>query len=1105
MDIKVLNNLNLISLSAVYGLDHNIQLNNSSHNSYHGINLTLNNILSSTKDTTVNNYSSFYLSNDTSYSRFLTFDTLDLPAAYTFTTYIANINAAIDDSSSLYLTPAPAGNLATSTLSFTNTLSVNKFFEIYFIDRQFCKIKTAEGSMTRYVTYDYVDSSVILLTGVDAVYTNDLNTFEYVYNNTTNTIVFYKKIFDKVQYLTHDIGNNTLIVQEPSTTSKLIPFKQNQIFKIRLNPSAVTNTLSTSNYVYQESLDNTKLTIDSDKSSFNFDSNFIFNAQYYDINPYTSAKLNLNILNLKNQKTVFNSQSHGNTIAGQPNFKHRYYENLFTGVDQETGNSNIGIGFASYTLTKVLKSDNLNYFHIPYDIYPYGKLNINDSSLISSGAISSDTPYYADKVFKRLNGYRDSSPYGNVTDTQTGSYLCTWLSGGNDINSSGMWVDRYYNPTNISHYQALNNPSDGLITNYSEISSNTGLDYITYDIYDVKSNLTFETGALYAYHHIGSSNCQSFVNRLSSNYIFNNFDCYFDKFYNYNAFTGSIKFDYNNFAKISYSPLLNYNNFTITFDINNKDWSAPFGSQIIGNYTQKGFGVFNYRRITPYSVIYDGNKISILNTNGKVLRYIYTDENIIAIQKFEPNSIFLVFDDTGYVSKYNYIGTVLDKKYISEIDSNDNVNFYSYGDYVFILVGLVWYRLNIHSLNVESSEILDYNTIYIGQEDVSSILVKDDNVYLLSGSNPKLYNSEAYFYNYPNLFYYNIDTRAFGIKVEADIQDYTFDTNGSIYIIHNPTNITSINNTDNITFSGKLSSVTNIEYSYGKSIDLIDEFYNNSKINNCLSIISLSSNNVSGVPVYTRANINLDNSPSVTIGGIVPLTNYSNNYNCNNYDYLRSNYDEGNHIQAKIKLPNIYDMQTYETATVTYPLSNISPGYHNISITFDSVNGIFNMLVDGKSVSMYGFNPSKYSYSKLLENDMYVGTEPGYGNSKLNEDLYDVNYYNYGKFEIKNMYMYDRPLYLYDIANIIRSRYNIQDMLFELPTGKRSYVENIGKFFMHKLPGCKSNLINIGLQDTGVTQSDIRQNIDDEIIGGIKMVLPGNTNLNKIVWEKDND
>lgn len=101
--------------------------------------------------------------------------------------------------------------------------------------------------------------------------------------------------------------------------------------------------------------------------------------------------------------------------------------------------------------------------------------------------------------------------------------------------------------------------------------------------------------------------------------------------------------------------------------------------------------------------------------------------------------------------------------------------------------------------------------------------------------------------------------------------------------------------------------------------------------------------------------------------------------------------------------------------------------------------------------------------------------------------------------------MYDRPLYLYDIANIIRSRYNIQDMLFELPTGKRSYVENIGKFFMHKLPGCKSNLINIGLQDTGVTQSDIRQNIDDEIIGGIKMVLPGNTNLNKIVWEKDND
>jgi hypothetical protein len=1105
MDIKVLNNSNLISLSAVYGLDSNIQLNNSSHNSYHGINLTLNNILSSTKDTTVNNYSSFYLSGDTSYGKFLTFDMLNLPVEYTFTTYIATIDAAADDPSSLYLTPAAAGNTATSTLSFTNTLSTNKFFEVYFIDKQFCKIKTAEGSINRYITYDYVSSSIILLTGSDATASNDLNTFEYVYNNTSNTIVFYKKIFDKVQYLTHDIGNNTLIFQEPSTTSKLIPFKQNQIFTVRLNPSAITNTLSTSNYVYEESLNNAKLTIDENKSLYNFDSNFIFNAQYYDINPYISTKLNLNILNLKNQKTVFNTQSHGNTIAGQPKFKHRYYENLFTGVNQEAGNSNIGIGFASYTLTKVLKSDNLNYFHIPYDIYPYGKLNINDSSLISSGAIPSDTPYYADKVFKRLNGYRDSSPYGNTTDTQTGAYLCTWLSGGSDINNNGMWVDRYYNPTNISHYQALNNPSEGLLTNYSEISGDTNLDYIAYDIYDTKSNLTFETGALYAYHHIGSSNCQSFVNRLSSHYIFNNFDCYFDKSYNYNAFVDSIKFEYDNFAKLSYSPLTNYNNFTITFDINNKDWSRPFGSQIIGNYTQKGFGIFNYRRITPYSVIYDGNKISVLNTNGKVLRNIYTDENIIAIQKFEPNSIFLVFDDTGHVSKYNYIGTVLDKKYISEIDVNDNVNFYSYGDYVFILVGLVWYRLNIYSLDIESSTALDYNTIYIGQEDISSILVKDDNVYVLSGSNPKLYGSEAYFYNYPNLFYYNIDTREFGIKVEANIQDYTFDINGTIYILHDSTTITSIDTSDIITFSDKLSSVTNFEYSYGKSIDLIDEFYNNLKIDNYLSIVSLSSNNTDGLPIYTRTNVEFTNSTNNIIGDIVTLSNYNNNYNINNYDYLRNNYDEGNNIQAKIKLPNIYDTQTYETATVMYPLSNISPGYHNITITFDSVNGMLNMIVDGKSVSIYGFNPSKYSYGRLLENSMYVGTEPGYGNDKLNDDLYDVNYYNYGKFEIKNMYMYNKSLYLYDIANIIRSRYDIQDMLFELPTGKRSYVENISKFFMHKLPGRKSNLINIGLQDTSISHDDLRQDIDNEIVASIKTVLPGNTNLNKIVWEKDND
>ena len=32
----------------------------------------------------------------------------------------------------------------------------------------------------------------------------------------------------------------------------------------------------------------------------------------------------------------------------------------------------------------------------------------------------------------------------------------------------------------------------------------------------------------------------------------------------------------------------------------------------------------------------------------------------------------------------------------------------------------------------------------------------------------------------------------------------------------------------------------------------------------------------------------------------------------------------------------------------------------------------------------------------------------------------NINYYNYGQFKLKDFYMYNTPLYLYDIANILK-------------------------------------------------------------------------------------
>ena len=356
MEVKVLNSIRFASLSANYELDTNVNLKATNRASYHGLDLTLDECLSAVKDTSINNYSSFYLSNDYDYKDVLSLDKLALPSNYTFTSYIRLNN----DSENTYLASKPAPKEGLTSLYYTSTLDKNAFFEINFLDDLNCKIKHTEGGITRYLTYNYLTTNLSMLTGTDTVQQFDLNTFQYVYDASSDFITFTKKIFDAPHVLTYS-SLSTLTLEPSDNNARIFPFLTTQTFKLRENPTTINDLLSTSNYVYKKTLDDRELKVSLDESVYSFNSNFLYNAEYYNINPYKNNNLYVNILNLKNQKTAKNTQSQGGVFLNQPAFKHRYYEDLYTGVNQIKGNYNIGLGYSSYTLAKTLKKDNLNY------------------------------------------------------------------------------------------------------------------------------------------------------------------------------------------------------------------------------------------------------------------------------------------------------------------------------------------------------------------------------------------------------------------------------------------------------------------------------------------------------------------------------------------------------------------------------------------------------------------------------------------------------------------------------------------------------------------------------------------------------------------------
>ena len=247
-----------------------------------------------------------------------------------------------------------------ANVTFTDSLSDNSYFLVEFdFDNETCYISNSYN-VKRYLGFDYVSSKFVFLSSKN----ENISEFSYVYDQENQQIVFYKKLYDKVNYLYYDQANDLLSFRNALSTISITPFRYKNIFRLRKDYYTFQNILCSSNYVYKQSLDKTQLQVDTLKSTADYNSNFLFNNEFYSIKPYKEANLNLNLINLKNEKTVNNEQSEGGVFINEPAFKHRYYDSLFTGVNQEKGNYNIGLGYAGYSISKILFKDSLNYFHI---------------------------------------------------------------------------------------------------------------------------------------------------------------------------------------------------------------------------------------------------------------------------------------------------------------------------------------------------------------------------------------------------------------------------------------------------------------------------------------------------------------------------------------------------------------------------------------------------------------------------------------------------------------------------------------------------------------------------------------------------------------------
>ena len=713
-NVQIQSDVNWVPLSPEYVHDNRLEFKNLNISSKEGITLTINNTMSAIVDETINNYSRLSLTDTSRLEDFISLDLNVVKYPEQFTSYLL-MNAfpsvhpasryfkTIDTKDNInyrhYTSPFhPGYDTDDNGLYYTFTLHDDHNISISHNDNYSVVYLTVTGSPGSNLEFHL--SGAPLDTPISS------QKFNYIIDKDSGYLIMYKKFIDKTYYISSVNGMLTAVEMEP--TAAMYPnrsvFLILPYFKQSLNLKFQTDWVS-----YETGGNQNNLNINESKSYNNIFNNFLLNTQYSEI---TGSKIPVDITILKNQLTSDYNQSRRNPFINYRGCDHREYDKIFTGTNQIKGTDNVFLGYNSYSTDIILEPDHVTYFHTPQDMYPFDKININDSGLVGGGAIGGDSPIKSDKIFKMSADYKNFSPYGAPTDEESGTWLCSWLKTnigaswnddtyyskniivnyknnvykaltGNKNEKPGedfskweqlpdaepYWVDRYYNPKYYTVTEALK-----LEKQYNEYSSK--FDYLLEAlgsekdyVFDKKSDLVFEPGCLYAYYRIGSKENNTTINSNNSYILHDGIEpVYYHDRSRYTNTSTSLMLDGSKYIETETLSHVKSSDFTISVWLEQDDWTIPTGSQIIGNYTNNGFGIFNKQNTTPYIIINGLSSTDMYNTNLDLLFTIPVTGKTCHLDGNE-NIHIASRDDDGYqyVYQYDTKGLLLEKTLSADI------------------------------------------------------------------------------------------------------------------------------------------------------------------------------------------------------------------------------------------------------------------------------------------------------------------------------------------------------------------------------------------------------------------------------------------------------
>ena len=864
---------------------------------------------------------------------------------------------------------------------------------------------------------------------------------------------------------------------------------------------------------YSEELQIDSKTFDENFYQSNFDQNWLF--QFAIEQPTitsTAATYDIKFHPLKNNQTTLGDYTYLGDYPYEPNTEvfpgvRRSYNSIFSGGAQTKGFEKIYLGYQAGSTDITFKPDEPTSFRF---CPTADTIYLSSAGFIENGALGGSVPLIADRIEIHRKDYSKlitNFPTPSSIGTADGRWLCSWLSGNQD---SKIWMDRYYNPG----YFSLS--SDAV--NFFIEKKDPLLNYI----WDIPSQLELEPGIEYQYTHAGKQSGTAAVNLIEIDPFYslgfktlhisawNALDSVVDesqyaqtnRIINQQSVSPTEYFDFDGNCHIIFSAtssILLDTDFTVSMWVFVDDWNNIQGNQIFGNFDQSGWGLINRQQaIAPLISIIDQNTASAYTLNYKLT---LTDTNKLSAGHFSlicrlEDMSYWVVDDLN-LQAYHYdaqqtllasIAVPLYKPSHIIADTRSNVYVYDQNNQQYV------------KLSNDSTVTLSPSSAPAAAH---SIAIDTENNLIFTAAIYSLVTSDSRLWEYMNgtIFYSTVvGGHTYNRSMFAAIGNcygMTADSQDKIYFLLDDSKVSCLDTTTNqFIWSkqiGKIPSVDRFAGIIKAPVQLPDKCDAAPVMQDLLVILDNHTKELfvtsdSGILLYY---LNISNLPTTANPQNVsdPIFVGKGDFTGFNSIRLRGNQELVWAIQTKGN-----DYPTYLTANQT----TLAPGWHMFTLVADSQAQTLTSYVDSNLIDDAAFTSEvDYRYKSPLL--MAAGTVMSTTLNKI------IGIDNICKFvgRIADLRIYRKPL-MFDIIQQLYWNSPVLDiprpnLVWNMPTGKRNYIEEIQQWFTFNMPGSKSKYFNINIYNFSGNEQ-VKTNIEESIKTNIEKLIPSHTQLLKINW-----